>query len=130
MAAMLLMTPEEAEVFNQLDPASACRLIVGRTGRAFVWDPINSTTEVPFKAAQSLVAAGIVGANGKIALEHVALWNQLRNGPLAARRAPRPAPQPTTQVIRAERMPQPPLNRAFEQTLPLGHSADSLRAMN
>ena len=123
---MLLMTPEEAEVFNLLDPASACRLIVGRTGRAFVWDPINSTTEVPFKAAQSLVAAGIVGANGRIALEHVALWNQLRSGPVAVRKVPRPAPPP----MRAERLPPPPPSRAFEQTLPLGYSVDSLRAMN
>lgn len=124
---MLLMTPEEAQVFNQLDPASACRLVVGRTGRAFVWDPISSTTEVPFQAARSLIAAGIIGANGKIAPEHVDLWNQLHSGPVAVRKTPRAAPPP--QLVRAERLP-PQLGGAFEQTLPLAHHADSLRAMN
>jgi hypothetical protein len=124
MAAMLLMTPEEAQVFNLLDPASACRLVVGRTGRAFVWDPISSTTEVPFQAAHSLMAAGIIGANGKIAPDHVDLWNQLRSGPVAVRKSARPAPP----AVRAERLPPP--SRAFEQTLPLGYSVDSLRAMN
>lgn len=125
---MLLMTPEEAQVFSLLDPATARRLIVGRTGRAFVWDPINSTTEVSFKAAQSLVAGGIVGANGRIAAEHVELWGQLGGAPIALRKSPAKAVE--KKAPRVERIaPAAAVRAAFEQTMPLPMPADSLRTM-
>lgn len=127
---MFLLTPEEAAVFELLDPASSRRLVIGRTGRAFVWDPTSSTREVPFEAAQSLVKAGIVGAGGRIAAEHVQQWHKPGAKPAkpvaaqpkvqAARPVEKPRPKPTEQPARGI---------AFERTLPLGYSAEALRAM-
>lgn len=121
---MLLLTPEEAAVFELLDPSSRRRLVLGRTGRAFVWDPINSTREVPFQAAQALVKAGVVGAGGRIVPEHASQWRK----PAAARRKDKVAP-----IARAENksVPAPVLPKApvFERTLPLGYTTEALRVM-
>ena len=120
---MLLLTPEEAAVFELLDPATSRRLVIGRTGRAFVWDPISSTREVPFQAAQSLVKSGVVGPGGKIAAEHLAQWRQpgeKSRKPVTARPA---AAAPKLQPVMQPRSP------AFERTLPLGYTADALRSM-
>ncbi len=119
---MFVLTPEEAAVFELLDPSSSRRLVIGRTGRAFVWDPTTSTREVPLDAAQSLVKAGVVGADGRIAAAHVALWRQ----PAAKREARRPQ-RPPAPVIREPAAP--PLPMAFDKTLPLGVSASSLQAL-
>jgi len=122
---MLLLTPEEAAVFELLDPSSRRRLVLGRTGRAFVWDPIDSTREVPFQAAQALVKAGVVGPGGRIAAEHVTQWRK----PSAAARPAKPA------VARSESKPvAAPAPRvspvpSFERTLPLGYTAEALRAI-
>lgn len=118
---MILLSAEESAVLELLDPASACRLVIGRTGRAFVWDPIARTTEVPAAAARTLVAQGIVDSSGRIAPEHAGLWRQ---GKAAARSAaPRPAPRPAA----------PPAADGeagrFERTLPLARSSEALRAM-
>lgn len=121
---MFVLTPEETAVFELLDPSSSRRLVIGRTGRAFVWDPTTSTREVPLQAAQSLVKAGVVGADGRIAAAHVALWRQPR-APAAAKKPQRPAP-----VMPVMRQPAaPPMNLGFEKTLPLGVSASSLQAL-
>lgn len=127
---MFLLTSEEAAVFELLDPATSRRLVIGRTGRAFVWDPISSTREVPLEAAQSLVKAGIVGTGGRIAPEHLHLWckpaAQSRK-PVAIRAA---AAVPKSAEKPAAKLPDPPVRGgAFERTLPLGYSADALRAM-
>lgn len=128
---MFLLSPEEAAVFELLDPATSRRLVIGRTGRAFVWDPINSTREVSFEAAQSLVKAGIVGAGGRIAAEHLSQWHN----PGARAAKPVAAAQPRAQIARPVEKPQPkPVEKpargvAFERTLPLGYSAEALRAM-
>ncbi len=116
---MLLLTPEEAAVFELLDPSSRRRLVLGRTGRAFVWDPINSTREVPFQAAQALVKAGVVGAGGRIVPEHASQWRK----PSAQGRKAKPA-----SIIRADHKPAPLQAEAFERTLPLGYTAEALRA--
>jgi hypothetical protein len=124
---MLLLTPEEAAVFELLDPSSSRRLVLGRTGRAFVWDPINSTREVSFQAAQVLVKAGVVGPGGRIAAEHLAQWRQPS---VPARKPGKPVP-----IVRTGNKPAPPpaqvspLAAAFERTLPLGYTAEVLRAM-
>ena len=120
---MFLLSPEEAAVFELLDPSTSRRLVIGRTGRAFVWDPISSTREVPLQAAQSLVKAGLVGPGGRIAAEHVAQWRQ----PAGTARKPAAAARPAASAPPVEMPTRAPA--AFERTLPLGYTADSLRAM-
>ncbi|MDB5975428.1 MAG: hypothetical protein JWR07_2188 [Nevskia sp.] len=118
---MILMSAEVLAVFELLDPASARRLVIGRTGRAFVWDPIASTTEVPLDAARALVAEGVVDARGRIALEHIGAW-QYRGA------MPRPS---STQHIKPAAVTGPGHDAAalFERTLPIGQSSEALRAM-
>jgi len=121
---MLLLSPEEAAVFELLDPSSRRRLVLGRTGRAFVWDPTQSTREVPFDAAQALVKAGVVGPGGRIASEHLSQWRK----PSTTRGA-KPA-----LMVRTETKPVPPSPvsakaPAFERTLPLGYTSEALRAI-
>lgn len=118
---MILMSAEVLAVFELLDPASARRLVIGRTGRAFVWDPIASTTEVPLEAAQALVAEGVVDAKGRIAMEHIGAWQQ--RGAV-----PRPSP---AQHIKPAVVPGPGHDAAalFERTLPIGQTSEALRAM-
>lgn len=119
---MILLSAEESAVLELLDPASACRLVIGRTGRAFVWDPIARTTEVPAAAARALVAQGIVDSRGRIAPQHAGLWRQGKAAPRAA--APRPAPRPAAPLAAAEGEAG-----RFERTLPLARSSEALRAM-
>lgn len=123
---MIVLTAEEAAVFELLDPSSSRRLVLSRTGKAFVWDPITSTKEVPFAAAQSLVKSAVVGADGRIAPAHLALWRQPAPQPRAvAKKVQRPAaPAP---VVREPAMPA--AGMVFEKTLPLGVTAASLQAM-
>lgn len=123
---MIVLTAEEAAVFELLDPSSSRRLVLSRTGKAFVWDPINSTKEVPFEAAQSLMKSAVVGADGRIAPAHVALWRQPAAQPrVAAKKVQRPAaPAP---VVREPAMPA--VAMVFEKTLPLGVTAANLQAM-
>jgi hypothetical protein len=120
---MILMSAEVLAIFELLDPASARRLVIGRTGRAFVWDPIASTTEVPLEAARALVAEGIVDARGRIALEHIGAW-QLRGA------MPRPA---STQHLKPAAVSAPgpghDVAALFERTLPIGQTSEALRAM-
>lgn len=124
---MIVLTAEEAAVFELLDPGSRRRLVIGRTGKAFVWDPISSTKAVPFEAAQSLVQSGVVGADGRIAQAHVALWRQPAPQPkAAAKKIQRPVAAPVA-VVRAPAMPA--VSLAFEKTLPLGTTISSLHAM-
>jgi hypothetical protein len=112
---MIFFSADEAAIFELLDPASARRLIINRTGRAFVWDPIDSTTQVSLVAAQALVKQGIVDGKGRIAAEHVTLW---RSGG-GARVQARPVQQ------EAESAPE----SRFDRTLPLGQTRASLEAM-
>ena len=102
---MILLSAEEAAVLELLDPGTARRLVIGRTGRAFVWDPLASTTEVSAAAARTLVVQGVVDTRGRIALEHIGLWR------------PGKAPARTGAADR------------FERTLPIAHSNEALRAM-
>jgi len=119
---MIFLSSDELGIFELLDPASARRLVIGRTGRAFVWDPIASTTEVPLAAARTLAAQGIVDARGRIAPEHLGLWQQRGSAPRPpqARRAPR-ASMPEVETSAADSM--------FERTLPIGQTSEALRAM-
>jgi hypothetical protein len=129
MAAMFVFSIEEAAVFELLDPSSSRRLVVSRTGRAFVWDPTSSTREVSFEAAQTLVKAGVVGADGRIAAAHVALWREPAQPRAAAKKAgpvKQPAVKPVVPVIRE---PEAPVGMVFEKTLPLGMTASGLQAM-
>ncbi|HZR36630.1 MAG TPA: hypothetical protein VFA75_14780 [Nevskia sp.] len=123
---MLLLTPEEAAVFELLDPSSSRRLVLGRTGRAFVWDPTQSTREVPFQAAQALVKAGVVGPGGRIAPEHLAQWGK---PPSAQGRKAKPAPAAGAERKPAPAPVPPPRTPAFERTLPLGYTVEALRAV-
>ena len=127
---MIVLTAEEAAVFELLDPSSRRRLLLSRTGKAFVWDPITSTKAVPFEAAQSLLNSGVVGADGRIAQAHVALWRQTPPQAKApAKKVQRPAaPAP---AVREPAMPPAgmPVKILFEKTLPLGVTASSLQAM-
>ncbi|MFI4980803.1 MAG: hypothetical protein ACHQIO_10670 [Nevskiales bacterium] len=122
---MILMSAEVLAVFELLDPASARRLVIGRTGRAFVWDPIASTTEVPLDAARALVAEGVVDAKGRIALEHIGAWQQRGTMLLPA------STQPQAQRIKPATVPGPghDATALFERTLPIGQTSEALRAM-
>lgn len=123
---MIVLSAEEAAVFELLDPSSRRRLVLSRTGKAFVWDPISSTREVPFEAAQSLVKSAVVGADGRIAQAHIALWRQPAPQPkTAAKKVQRPAaPAPA-----AREPAMPTVGMVFDKTLPLGVTASSLQAM-
>jgi hypothetical protein len=123
---MIVLTTEEAAVFELLDPSSSRRLVLSRTGKAFVWDPITSTKEVPYEAAQSLVSSGVV-AGGRIAPAHVALWRQPAPQPKAAAKKVQRLPAPAAAVIHEPA--EPPVSMVFDKTLPLGITASSLQAM-
>ncbi len=118
---MILMSAEILAVFELLDPASARRLVIGRTGRAFVWDPIASTTEVPLGAARALVAEGVVDARGRIAPEHIGLWQQRGSAPRVS--PPRSAAPPLATG------PGHDAAALFERTLPIGQTSEALRAL-
>ena len=118
---MYLMSQEESAVFARLDPSTARRLIVSRTGRAFVWDPINRTEEVSPEAARSLVAAGVVGTDGRIAARHLALWNQGRSAT--------PEAQPVPAAARRRPVPPAPVAVLLERTQPLALGDQVLRAL-
>jgi hypothetical protein len=124
---MIVLTAEEAAVFELLDPSSSRRLVISRTGKAFVWDPITSTREVPFEAAQSLVKSGVV-IGGRIAPEHVALWREPAPGKPVVKKAA--APHPAAKAAAAVREPvATTVSRVFDKTLPLGMTVSSLQAM-
>jgi hypothetical protein len=123
---MIVLTTEEAAVFGLLDPSSRRRLLISRTGKAFVWDPISSTREVPLEAAQSLVKSGVVGADGRIVQAHIALWRQpAPQSRPAAKKVQRAAAVPAP----AHREPVPTVSKVFDKTLPLGVTASSLQAL-
>ena len=122
---MILLSQEEATVFGLLDPSTRRRLVIGRTGRAFVWDPTRSTTEVSLEAARALVAQGIVGTNGRITPEHVRLWGLLGGTP-KGRQSNRIIPPPRPEMPPAT---TPPPDERFERTLPMEISSEMLRSM-
>jgi len=120
---MIFLSSDELSIFELLDPGSARRLVIGRTGRAFVWDPIASTTEVPLAAARSLAAQGIVDTKGRIAAEHLGLWQRRGSTP----RLPQPR-RPLQNLT-----PEPDSAGAdslFERTLPVGQTSEGLRAIS
>jgi hypothetical protein len=127
MAVMIVLTAEEAAVFEMLDPSSSRRLVISRTGRAFVWDPTTSTREVVFEAAQSLVKSAVVGADGRIARAHVALWRAPTQPARAAAKLPQRPAKPAIPVVREPS--ELPVSLVFEKTLPLGMTATGLQAI-
>ncbi len=118
---MIFLTSDELLICQLLDPATARRLVIGRTGRAFVWDPLASTREVPLAAARALAAQGIVDARGRIAAEHLGLRQQ--RGTAQRMPAPQPAPQVPAEVDSEDEMP------VFDRTLPVGLTHEGLRAL-